>query len=38
MTKKKYEAGKIFVKIMSAILAILMLLAVASTLIFYLLH
>lgn len=35
---KKHDAGKIFVKIMAALLAALMVLAVAGTLIFYLLH
>jgi len=34
--KKKMDAGKIFVKVMSAILALLMLLGIAGTLIFYL--
>lgn len=32
---KKQEAGKIFVKVMAAILAILMLVAVCGTLLFY---
>lgn len=35
---KKHDAGKIFVKIMAALLAGLMLLATISTLLFYLLH
>lgn len=35
---KKNNANDIFVKIMALILAILMVLAVAGTLIFYLLH
>ncbi len=35
---KKHEAGKIFVKIMAALLAGLMILAVSGTLIYYLLH
>lgn len=35
---KKHEAGKIFVKIMAALLAVLMVLAVSATLIYYLLH
>ena len=34
--KKKMDAGKIFVKVMAAILALLMLLGIAGTLIFYL--
>lgn len=32
---KKQEAGKVFVKVMAAILAILMLVAVCGTLLFY---
>lgn len=35
MAKKKYEAGKIFVKVMAGLLAILMVLAVAATLLYY---
>ncbi len=35
---KKHDAGKIFVKIMAALLAVLMVLAVSATLIYYLLH
>lgn len=35
---KKHDAGKIFVRVMAALLAALMVLAVAGTLIFYLLH
>lgn len=35
---KKHDAGKIFVKIMAGILALLMVLAVSGTLIYYLLH
>lgn len=35
---KKHDAGKIFVKIMAALLAGLILLATISTLLFYLLH
>lgn len=35
---KKHDVNKIFVKVMAAILAALMVLAVAATLIFYLLH
>lgn len=38
MAKKKHEAGKIFVKVMAAILALLMILAVSATLIFYLMQ
>ena len=38
MAKKKHEAGKIFVKVMSALLALLMVLAVSATLIFYLMQ
>ena len=34
--KKKMDAGKIFVKVMSAILALLMILGIAGTLLFYL--
>lgn len=36
MAKKKIDAGKIFVKVMSAILALLMVLGIAGTLLFYL--
>lgn len=36
MTKKQRDAGKIFTKVMAAILALLMLLGIAGTLIFYL--
>lgn len=36
MAKKKMDAGKLFVKIMSAILALLMVLGIAGTLLFYL--
>lgn len=36
MAKKKIDAGKIFVKVMSAILALLMILGIAGTLLFYL--
>ena len=35
---KKHEAGRIFVKIMAAILAILMVVAMAGTLIYYAIH
>ncbi len=35
---KKHEAGKIFVKVMAALLAVLMVLAVSATLIYYLMH
>lgn len=35
---KKHEAGKIFVKITAAILALLMIVAVAGTLIYYIFH
>lgn len=38
MAKKKYETGKIFVKVMAALLALLMVLAVSATLIFYLMQ
>ena len=36
MAKRKYEAGKIFVKVMAGLLAVLMVLAVAATLLYYL--
>lgn len=35
---KKHEAGKIFVKIMAGLLAVLMLLAVSGTFLYYILH
>ena len=35
---KKHEAGRIFVKIMAAVLAILMVVAMAGTLINYMVH
>lgn len=35
---KKHDVSRIFVKIMAALLAVLMVLAVAATLIYYLLH
>ena len=35
---KKHEAGRIFVKIMVAVLAILMIVAMAGTLIYYMVH
>lgn len=35
---KKNEAGKIFVKVMAALLAALMILAISATLIFYLIN
>jgi hypothetical protein len=35
---KKHEAGRIFVKIMAAVLAILMIVAMAGTLIYYMVH
>jgi hypothetical protein len=35
---RKHDAGKIFVKVMALILALLMILAVAGTLLYYLLH
>ena len=35
---KKHEAGEIFVKVMAALLALLMVLAVSATLIYYLMH
>ena len=38
MAKQKHEAGKIFVKVMAALLALLMVLAVSATLIFYLMQ
>ena len=38
MAKKHHDAGKIFVKIMAIILAILMLLAVAGTLLYCIFH
>lgn len=36
MTKKQRDAGKIFTKVMAAVLALLMVLGIAATLIFYL--
>ena len=36
MAKKKLDTGKIFVKVMATILALLMLLVIAGTLLFYL--
>ena len=36
--KAKYDKGQIFVKVMAAILAVLMVLAVSATLIFYLIN
>ncbi len=36
MAKRKHEAGKIFVKVMAGLLAILMILAVSTTLLYYL--
>lgn len=38
MAKKQHEIGKIITRIMAAILALLMIIAVAGTLIYYLLH
>ena len=38
MAGKKHDAGKIFVKVMAGLLALLMLIAVSATLIFYLVH
>ena len=35
--QKKYDTGQVFVKIMAGILALLMLLSVAGSLVFYLL-
>ena len=35
MAKRKMEAGKIFVKIMASLLAVLMVLGIAATLIYY---
>lgn len=35
---KKHEAGRIFVKIMADVLAILMVVAMAGTLIYYMVH
>lgn len=35
---KKHDAGRIFVKVMAAILAILMLLAVSATFLYYILN
>lgn len=35
MAKRKYEAGKIFVKVMAGLLAVLMVLAVSATLLYY---
>lgn len=36
MAKKNKDAGKIFVKVMASILALLMVLGIAGTLLFYL--
>ena len=36
MTKKQRDAGKIFTRVMAGILALLMVLGIAGTLIFYL--
>ena len=36
MAKKKRDAGKIFVRVMASILALLMLLGICGTLLFYL--
>ena len=36
MEKKKRDAGKIFVRVMASILALLMLLGICGTLLFYL--
>lgn len=36
MAKKRYDAGKIFTKVLAVILAAMMVFAVAGTLIFYL--
>lgn len=36
MSKRKMDAGKIFVKIMASILAALMVLGIAGTLVYYL--
>jgi len=38
MAKKHHNIGEIMVKIMAVILALLMIIAVAATLIYYLLH
>ena len=35
MAKRKMETGKIFVKIMASLLAVLMVLGIAATLIYY---
>lgn len=35
MAKRKREAGKIFVKVMAGLLALLMVLAVSATLLYY---
>lgn len=35
---KKHDAGRIFVKIMATILAVLMVVAVAATFIYYIIH
>ncbi len=35
MAKRKHEAGKIFVKVMAGLLALLMVLAVSATLLYY---
>mgnify|MGYP004564429923 CR=1 FL=1 len=37
-TARKYEAGKIFIKVMSGLLALLMVLAVSATLIYYIIN
>ena len=36
--KHRYDKGQIFVKVMAALLAVLMVLAVSATLIYYLMH
>lgn len=36
MSKKQRDAGKIFTKVMASVLALLMILGIAGTLIFYL--
>ena len=38
MAKKHHNIGEIMVKVMAVILALLMIIAVAATLIYYLLH
>lgn len=38
MAKKKHDVREIIIKVMAAVMAVLMVLAVAATLLYYLLH